>query len=68
MVLEIMLRISSSSSDLGALASLSIVVSGFGLAAFAFHLLRIGPARRLASGVILAEAVRAHLEDRRARI
>jgi hypothetical protein len=47
----------------GALASLAVVLSGFALALFLFHLVRIGAARRLASGVISNAVVRAHLVD-----
>jgi len=50
-----------SNADPGALASLAVVVSGFALALFLFHLLRVGPARRLAAGVIPSAVVRAHL-------
>jgi glycoside/pentoside/hexuronide:cation symporter, GPH family len=49
--------------DPGVLASFSVVIWGFALALFLFHLARIGPARRLASGVIAGEQVRAHLVD-----
>jgi len=50
-------------NDPGVVASLSVVVWGFALALFLFHLARIGPARRLASGAIAGEVVRAHLVD-----
>jgi GPH family glycoside/pentoside/hexuronide:cation symporter len=49
--------------DPGALASLAVVIAGFTLSLFLFHLMRIGPARRLATGAIPYAAVRAHLED-----
>jgi GPH family glycoside/pentoside/hexuronide:cation symporter len=56
-------------ADPGALASLAVVVAGLTLSLLLFHLMRIGPARRLASGAIPDAAVRAHLEDcRLARI
>ncbi len=47
----------------GAVASLSVVVSGFALAVFVFHLMRFGPARQLASGAISAQIVRTHLNE-----
>jgi hypothetical protein len=52
-----------SNADSGAVASLAVVVSGFALALFLFHLLRIGPARRLAAAAIPDTLVRAHLDD-----
>jgi hypothetical protein len=52
-----------SSADPGELASLAVVVAGFALALFLFHLVPIGPARRLATGAIPNEVVRAHLDD-----
>jgi len=51
-----------SASDPGAVASLGVVVSGFALALFLFHLMRIGPARRLAAGAVPIAAIRAHLD------
>ncbi len=50
-------------ADPGVLASLGVVASGFALALFLFYLVRIGPARRLASGAIPGEVVRTHLVD-----
>ena len=50
-------------SDPGAIASLCVVTSGFALAVFIFHLLRLGAARRLASGAFTPEQVRAHLGE-----
>ncbi len=47
----------------GAIASLSVVVSGFALAIFVFHLMRFAPARQLASGTISEQVVRAHLSE-----
>ncbi len=47
----------------GAVASLAVVISGSALALFLFHLVRIGPARRLAEGAIPNTVVRAHLDD-----
>jgi glycoside/pentoside/hexuronide:cation symporter, GPH family len=52
-----------SAGDPGAVASLGVVGSGFALALFLFHLLRFGPARRLAAGAIPNAVVRAHLEN-----
>ncbi len=54
-------RSSSLEVDPGPVAVLGIVTSGFALAAFVFHLLRLGPARRLAGGEVSEEVVRAHL-------
>jgi hypothetical protein len=50
-------------ADPGAIASLAVVASGFSFALLLFHLVRIGPARRLASGAIPNEVVGAHLLD-----
>lgn len=47
------LRRPGSAGDPGAVSSLGVVASGFALALFLFHLMRIGPARRL-----VAEAFR----------
>ena len=52
-----------SAGDSGAISSLGVVASGFALALFLFHLMRIGPARRLAAGAIPVAVVRAHLDD-----
>ncbi|HEV3109391.1 MAG TPA: MFS transporter [Candidatus Binataceae bacterium] len=56
-------RMGAINADPGAAASLAVVLSGFALALFLFHLTRIGPARRLASGVISNAVVRAHMAD-----
>jgi hypothetical protein len=40
---------------------LAVVATGFAFAVFLFHLIRLGPARRLAAGAISADIVRAHL-------
>jgi GPH family glycoside/pentoside/hexuronide:cation symporter len=56
-------RIRELASDPGAIASLSVVTAGFALAVFLFHLLRLGPARRLASGAITPTMVQAHLGE-----
>jgi hypothetical protein len=52
-----------SAGDSGAISSLGVVISGFALALFLFHLMRIGPARRLVAGAIPVGVVRAHLDD-----
>ncbi len=44
----------------GAVASLSVVLSGLALALFLLNLLRIGPARRLADGAIRNEGIESH--------
>jgi hypothetical protein len=58
-------RMRALASDPGAIASMCVVASGFALAVFIFHLLRLGAARRLASGAITPEQVRAHLDESR---
>jgi len=57
------LRRLGSAGDPGAVSSLGVVASGFALALFLFHLMRIGPARRLAAGAIPNAVVRGHLEN-----
>jgi hypothetical protein len=52
----------------GAIASLCVVTSGFALAVFIFHLLRLSAARQLASGAITPEQVRAHLDESRVSV
>jgi glycoside/pentoside/hexuronide:cation symporter, GPH family len=49
--------------DSGAIISMVVVAGGFAFALFLFHLMRLGPARRLASGVISDDIVRAHLAE-----
>ncbi|MGH7781906.1 MAG: MFS transporter [Candidatus Binataceae bacterium] len=56
-------RMSGATSDPGTVGSLSVVTAGFALAIFLFHMLRLGPARRLASGTVSPAMVRAHLSD-----
>jgi glycoside/pentoside/hexuronide:cation symporter, GPH family len=56
-------RIREFSSDPGAVASLAVVTSGFALAVFLFHLLRLAPARELAQRSIEPNAILAHLGD-----
>jgi GPH family glycoside/pentoside/hexuronide:cation symporter len=53
----------SVSSTPGPLAVIAIVCAGFSFTAFVFHLLRIGPARRLGRGAVPAAAIRAHLQS-----
>ena len=60
-IFYVLLRISSLSTDPGATISLIVVTAGLALAIFAFHLMRLGPARRLAAGEVPADIVRAHL-------
>jgi glycoside/pentoside/hexuronide:cation symporter, GPH family len=56
-------RIRQMSSDPGAIASLAVVTAGFALAVFLFHLLRLTPARKLATARIPPDVVRAHLGE-----
>jgi GPH family glycoside/pentoside/hexuronide:cation symporter len=56
-------RMGGATSDPGTIGSLSVVTAGFALAIFLFHMLRLGPARELASGTISPAMVRAHLND-----
>jgi GPH family glycoside/pentoside/hexuronide:cation symporter len=49
-------------TDPGALASLSVVVAGFALAVFVFHVLRIGAALRLIGGAVPASTIRTYLD------
>ena len=56
-------RMRGLASNPGPIASLSVVASGFALAVFFFHILRIGAARQLASGTVAADVVRAHLSE-----
>jgi hypothetical protein len=39
-----------------------LVAAGFALSIFLFHVLRIGPARRLAAGAVPAAVIQAHLD------
>ena len=54
-------RVSSLRTDPGAMISLIVVAAGLAFAIFVFHLMRLGPARRLAAGEVSADRVRAHL-------
>jgi GPH family glycoside/pentoside/hexuronide:cation symporter len=54
-------RVHSLSTDPGAMTSVIVVAAGLALAIFAFHLMRLGPARRLAAGEVPADVIRAHL-------
>ena len=54
-------RVSSLRTDPGAMISLVVVAGGIAFAIFVFHLMRLGPARRLAAGEVPTDVVRAHL-------
>ena len=60
-VIYVLNRVHSLSTDPGAMTSVIVVAAGLALAIFVFHLMRLGPARRLAAGEIPADVVRAHL-------
>jgi glycoside/pentoside/hexuronide:cation symporter, GPH family len=60
-VIYVLHRVHSLSTDPGALTSVVVVAAGLALAIFVFHLMRLGPARRLAAGEVPADVVRAHL-------
>ncbi len=60
-IIYVLHRVSSLSTDPGATISLIVVAAGLALAIFVFHLMRLGPARRLAAGEVPADVVRAHL-------
>jgi GPH family glycoside/pentoside/hexuronide:cation symporter len=60
-VIYVLHRISSLRSDPGAMISLIVVAGGLAFAIFVFHMMRLGPARRLAAGDVPADVVRAHL-------
>ena len=62
-VIYVLERVRSLSTDPGAMMSLIVVTAGLAFAIFVFHLMRLGPARRLAAGEIPADAVRAHLGE-----
>ena len=49
--------------DPGTIISMVVVAGGFAFAVFLFHLMRLGPARRLASGAVSPDVVRAHLKE-----
>ncbi len=60
-VIYVLRRVSSLRADPGAMISLIVVAGGLAFAIFVFHLMRLGPARRLAAGEVSTDAVRAHL-------
>jgi glycoside/pentoside/hexuronide:cation symporter, GPH family len=62
-IIYVVHRVGSLSKDPGALTSVIVVAAGLALAIFAFHLMRLGPARRLAAGEIPTDVVRAHLGE-----
>ena len=47
--------------DPGPVPVLGVVTAGFAFSVFVFHVLRLGPARRLATGAVSAAVVEAHL-------
>jgi glycoside/pentoside/hexuronide:cation symporter, GPH family len=60
-VIYVLGRLSTLRADPGAMISLIVVAGGLAFAIFVFHLMRLGPARRLAAGEVPADVVRAHL-------
>jgi glycoside/pentoside/hexuronide:cation symporter, GPH family len=60
-VFYVLHRVSSLRADPGAMTSLIVVAGGLAFAIFVFHMMRLGPARRLAAGEVPADVVRAHL-------
>ena len=62
-VIYVLGRISSLRSDPGAMISLIVVAGGLAFAIFIFHMMRLGPARRLAAGEVSSDVVRAHLGE-----
>ncbi len=62
-IVYVLHRISSLRTDPGATISLIVVAAGLALAIFVFHLMRLGPARRLAAGEVPADVIRAHLGE-----
>ena len=49
--------------DPGTVISMVVVTGGFAFAVALFHLMRLGPARRLAGGAVSPAIVRAHLKE-----
>ena len=62
-IIYVLHRVHSLSTDPGALTSVIVVAAGLALAIFAFHVMRLAPARRLAAGEIPTDVVRAHLGE-----
>jgi len=60
-VVLVFARVTSFQNDPGPIPVLAVVATGFAFAVFLFHLIRLGPARRLAAGAVSADMVRAHL-------
>jgi len=60
-IATVALRVTSFEVDPGPLPVLAVVATGFAFAVFLFHLMRLGPARRLAAGDVPDAVVRAHL-------
>ena len=56
-------RLSSLRNDPGAMVSLCVVAAGFAFTIFLFHMMRLRPARALATGRISPDIIRTHLND-----
>ncbi len=56
-------RMTNLGAEPGAVASLAVVAAGIALAVFMFHVVRLGPARQLAAGLISNDQILAHLDD-----
>jgi hypothetical protein len=54
-------RMDSLKNDPGAMVSLCVVAAGFAFTVFLFHMMRLRPARALASGRIPPDTIRIHL-------
>ena len=54
-------RVTNLDVDPGPIPVLGVVAAGFAFSVFVFHLLRLAPARRLATGAVSPADVRAHL-------
>jgi len=61
-VLLVVMRVTDIELDPGPVPVLALVAAGFALSIFLFHVLRIGPARRLAAGAVPAAVIQAHLD------
>ncbi len=60
-VLLVIAKVTDIEVDPGPIPVLSVVAAGFAFSIFLFHVLRLGPARRLAGGAVPAPVIRAHL-------
>ena len=56
-------NVSNLAEQPGLTAVLAVVAAGFALTGVAFHLMRLGPAARLAREPIAPELIRAHLDS-----